>query len=45
MTTDMEVQKLSRLIVEIMATERIRIYHYYGNETGNISFKIKIEEQ
>ena len=26
-------------------TERIRIYHYYGNETGNISFKIKIEEQ
>ena len=26
-------------------TERIRIYHYYGSETGNISFKIKIEEQ
>jgi hypothetical protein len=26
-------------------THRIRIYHYYGNETPNISFKIKIEEQ
>ena len=25
-------------------TERIRIYHYYGSETGNISFKIKIEQ-
>ncbi|MFC4636448.1 hypothetical protein ACFO3O_21250 [Dokdonia ponticola] len=26
-------------------TERVRIYHYYGNETSNITFKIKVELQ
>ncbi|WP_452602767.1 Ig-like domain-containing protein [Pontimicrobium sp. MEBiC06410] len=26
-------------------THYVRIYHYYGNETPNISFKIKIEQQ